>query len=239
MEIRQEQDRDFREMVVYNIGIQPYQKALAFQKFLHAKRVNNLIPDTVILLEHTPVITAGRRTNPDHILFSREELATEGIDYFETDRGGEATYHAPGQLVAYFIHSVTGSRRLLLDLIDNIEKSFIDILDKDFQIKACQIKKHRGVWAGDSKIAALGLAVHSGVTMHGIAFNVNTDLSGFGRIIPCGITDGSVTSLSRLTGKLEDMNKIRELAALRISERFRTVLSKIITADPDTIMGLH
>ncbi len=205
---------------ILNKGTVEYGEALELQKELLVKRQNEEIPDTLILLEHPPVITKGKRTAEGDILLPEKLLKKQGIGIFEIDRGGEATYHGPGQIVGYLIFNLYEKQRQLKQFVANVEEIFIRLLKNEYGITADRDLKHRGVWVGDNKITAIGISIHKAVTMHGFAFNVNTNLDHFNWIIPCGITDRGVTSIEKLTGRKEDMNKLKKLTAKYLTEVF-------------------
>ncbi|MFO7636823.1 MAG: lipoyl(octanoyl) transferase LipB [Clostridia bacterium] len=187
---------------VIDLGRTDYGKALEFQYELLGKRQNNLIRDTLILTEHEPVITLGIRGSRENILLSPEQMDRENVKVYEVGRGGDVTYHGPGQLVGYPIFDLGGRGRNIREFVWNIEEAFIRLLQEDYGIMAHrEDKKYTGVWVEDRKITAIGIAVKHWVTMHGFAFNVNTNLEHFGWIRPCGITDRGVVSLEELTGK--------------------------------------
>ena len=205
---------------ILNKGTVEYGEALELQKELLVKRQNEEIPDTLILLEHPPVITKGKRTAEGDILLPEKLLKKQGIGIFEIDRGGEATYHGPGQIVGYLIFNLYEKQRQLKQFVANVEEIFIRLLKNEYGITADRDLKHRGVWVGDNKITAIGISIHKAVTMHGFAFNVNTNLNHFNWIIPCGITDRGVTSIEKLTGRKEDMNKLKKLTGKYLTEVF-------------------
>ena len=184
----------------------PYREALARQKELHAARVAGKIKDTLWLLEHPPVITTGIRRNQDaHILVDPEVV---GAEIVETQRGGEVTYHGPGQLVGYLFVAIENHGFKVRRFVERLEEGFIRYLADTYQIQARHDTEHTGVWVGTDKITAIGIALRERVTMHGFAFNVNTDLTHFNWIVPCGITDRGVTSLAKLLGRPQVMSEV-------------------------------
>jgi lipoyl(octanoyl) transferase len=187
---------------------------------LREKRIAGEIPDTLVLLEHPPVITLGRRAGREDILISEETARREGVDIVPIDRGGEVTYHGPGQLVGYLIFDIALTGGSIRDFVYLLEEGLIRVLDKGWGVKAGRSAEHRGVWVGDEKIAALGLSVSRHVTMHGFALNVNTDLRHFRWIVPCGIRDKGVTSLEKITGSAVPMEKVKTRAAAELAEVF-------------------
>jgi lipoyl(octanoyl) transferase len=208
------------KLTILNMGITDYGESLELQKDLLIKRQNEEINDTLILLEHPPVITKGKRTEDHHIVLSDDLLINQGIGLYEIDRGGEATYHGPGQLVGYLIFHLYKKQRELKKFIGNVEEVFIRLLKEEYGITADRDLKHRGVWVGEEKITAIGISIHKAVTMHGFAFNINTNLDHFKWIIPCGITDKGITSMEKLTGKTQNMEKIKQLTGKYLAEIF-------------------
>ena len=173
-----------------------YSEGLEIQKGLVEQRKAGQIPDQLLLLEHPPVITLGVKAKNDrsHIVASPEVLAAEGVEVFETGRGGDVTYHGPGQLVGYPIVDLNPDRRDVHRYVRDLEEVMI-LMAASFGVKAGRIPGLTGAWVGDEKLAAIGVRIARWVTSHGFAFNVNTQLSHFGLIVPCGITDKGVTSL--------------------------------------------
>ena len=168
------------------------------QHELHARVAAGLERDTWIVVEHEPVVTLGRNAKSDNVLLSRQALAAQGVDYFEIERGGDVTYHGPGQVVVYPIRKLTRFREVV-PLVRALEDALIATC-LVFGIHAERWSEHAGVWVGMNQIAAVGLAVQKMTSLHGIALNACTDL-GYDRLItPCGLPDRGVTSLSRETG---------------------------------------
>jgi lipoate-protein ligase B len=181
-------------MDVRRLGAVPYREAWAMQQELAADRRAGRIPDTVVLLQHPHTYTIGRSGTRDHVFLSDQELAARGITCLEVDRGGDVTYHGPGQLVGYPILDL-GPTPDVGRYLRLLEGSLIDVL-ADFGIKADRLSGYTGVWIGNRKIAAIGVKVAQGVTTHGFALNVTTDLSYFSHILPCGIPDKGITSMA-------------------------------------------
>ena len=173
-------------------------------------------PNTLLLLEHPPVYTLGRLSKPEHLLAAPEELAAAGADVVETDRGGQITFHGPGQLVAYPVVDLRGWGGPL-KYVRTLEQVIINVL-ADFGIPAGLVPGLTGVWVGDAKIAAIGVKISRGVAYHGFSVNVNTDLSWYDRIVPCGIEDGAVTSMERLLGHPVELAEVAERVATRFGE---------------------
>ena len=190
-----------RPLDVRRLGRVPYGDALELQNELVARRRAGRISDTLLLLEHPHVITLGSGAHDENVLVTPEERAARGIELFETGRGGDVTYHGPGQLVGYPILDLKPDRQDLHRYLRDLEEMLIGVLG-EFGIEGSRKDGLTGVWAGDRKIAAIGVRVSSGwITSHGFALNVSTDLGFFGTIVPCGIRDHGVGSLSQETGR--------------------------------------
>jgi lipoyl(octanoyl) transferase len=194
----------------------PYGPALELQFELVEKRRREEIPDTLLLVEHPPVITMGRKAPDSDILVPMGDLEQQGVEVHRITRGGEATYHGPGQIVGYTIINLYNHQRQLRRFIENMEEVFIRVLGSEYGITAGRDDEHRGVWVGSEKITAIGIAVSRAITMHGFAFNVQPDLSHFDWIVPCGIRDRGVTSLEKLLGHRVDF----ELAKRQVARTF-------------------
>jgi lipoyl(octanoyl) transferase len=200
---------------VEHLGRISYADGLEIQRQRVAARKAGTISDTLLLLEHPHVYTLGRNAREGNILVSRDRLAALGAEVFETDRGGDVTYHGPGQLVGYPILDLTRHKRDLGWFMRSIEQVLIDTV-ADFGVTAGRIPGCTGVWIGTGKLAAMGVHVSRWVTSHGFAFNVSTDLSYFDHIIPCGIRNKQVTSLEKLLGRRVEMDAVAE----RVVEHF-------------------
>jgi lipoyl(octanoyl) transferase len=190
-----------RRIAVEWLGRVEYGKALALQETA-ARRCADTGEETLLLLEHEPVFTLGRNASRTDILFTPERCAELGIDIFETDRGGKATYHGPGQLVGYPILDLSPDRKDVKRYVRDLEETLIRVL-ADYGITGARSplrERVTSVWVGNDKIAAIGVHIARWITTHGFALNVTTRLEDFLGIIPCGITDGGVTSIERLTG---------------------------------------
>jgi lipoate-protein ligase B len=181
-------------MDVRRLGVVPYREAWAMQQDLANDRRAGRIPDTVVLLQHPHTYTIGRSGTRDHVFLTENELAARGITCLEVDRGGDVTYHGPGQLVGYPILDL-GPTPDVGRYLRLLEGSLIDVLS-DFGISSDRLSGYTGVWIGNRKIAAIGVKVAQGVTTHGFALNVTTDLSYFSHILPCGIPDKGITSMA-------------------------------------------
>ena len=200
-----------RKCQVRELGRIGYGPALELQQELIAARKAGTVPDHLLLLEHPHVITLGRNGHQENLLASAEIMERAGISFFPTDRGGDVTYHGPGQLVAYPIMDLREWQRDVGAFVRGVEQTMIDTL-ADYGIEAGRIPKLTGVWVGGRKIAAIGVHISRWVTSHGLAMNVSTDLSYFQYIVPCGLTK-PVTSMAQLgvRATLEEVS--RSLAA--------------------------
>lgn len=198
--------RDCR--VVY-LGQCDYQEAYQLQKQFLCRRIGGRIPDTLILLQHPPVITVGRKGARRNILVDNEVLHREGIPVYNTDRGGDITYHGPGQIVGYPILDLNQHGRDVHKVIYMFEDVIIGLL-AGYGIEGTRTPDYPGVWVGSEKICAIGIAVSNWVTYHGFALNVNTNLTHFSYITPCGISDRGVSSMARLLGGPVDEVKVAE-----------------------------
>ena len=202
-------------MIVRRLGIVDYEAALELQKQLVEERRAGQIGDTLLLLEHPAVITLGAKTRgkPLHIVASAEQLELAGVAVRETGRGGDVTYHGPGQLVGYPIFDLNPDRRDVHRYVRDLEEALI-LAVAEFGIVGTRLPGLTGVWVGpaghEEKIAAIGVRISRWITSHGFALNVATDLSHFDLIVPCGIADRGVTSIDRLTGRVVAMSEVEE-----------------------------
>ena len=203
-------------MNILDLGRMSYNSAWDIQKEYHKKVVLGKEPDTLIIVEHEPVYTLGKNANDNHLLQS----ASEEIQVFRIERGGDITFHGPGQIVVYPILDLNRFVKSVSWYMRTLEKIIIDTLS-DFEIKAELKDGLTGVWVGDEKIGAQGVRISRWVTMHGLALNVNTDLRYFDGIIPCGIFDYGVTSMEKLMGSKQDINKVKNT----IIKYFNNILS--------------
>ncbi|MBI2680890.1 MAG: lipoyl(octanoyl) transferase LipB [Candidatus Solibacter usitatus] len=209
------------------VGRMDYTEAFRLQRELVAARQRGVIPDQLILLEHPHTITLGRNGKREHLLASEDILQRAGISFQETDRGGDITYHGPGQIVGYPIVDLREWQRDVAAYVRSIEQVLIDTL-ADFAIDAERVAGLTGVWTGGRKIAAIGVHISRWVTSHGFALNVTTDLSYFQYIVPCGLTL-PVTSMAELGVRVEPQEVERTIARHfgRIFEREMTVLAPV------------
>lgn len=199
------------ELNVCRLGRMDYADALKIQEELLNLRQQGKVGDTLLLVEHPPVLTIGRSGKESNVVVPRELLEANGVGIYEVSRGGDVTYHGPGQIVGYPILDLNGHGKDIKQFVWKVEEVIIRLLEDDYGIAAHrEEKKYTGVWVLDEKITAIGIAVKHWVTMHGFAFNVNTNLDHFKWIVPCGITDKGVTSLQKLTGQPQDFEKLNE-----------------------------
>lgn len=211
-----------RTLEVRRLGTISYAEGLELQKALVEQRKAGAIADQLLLLEHPPVITLGVKSRNDrsHITASPDLLASEGVEVFETGRGGDVTYHGPGQLVGYPIIDLKPDRCDVHQYVRDLEDVMIRMA-ASFGVEAGRIPGLTGAWVGNEKLAAIGVRIARWVTSHGFAFNVNTALNHFDLIVPCGITDKGVTSLSKLIGKDVPMAEVEEAAVASFRQVFQ------------------
>ncbi|PIS29237.1 MAG: lipoyl(octanoyl) transferase [Candidatus Marinimicrobia bacterium CG08_land_8_20_14_0_20_45_22] len=202
-------DKAVKSLNVLDLGCCPYGKAWEIQKRTHADRFAGKLPDTLILVEHPHVYTLGKNANASHLIASQEYLKSRGIEIFKVDRGGDITYHGPGQLVSYPIFNLKEHKESIAWYVYSVEEVLIQML-AGFDIQAGRIKGLTGIWVGDKKIAAIGMRVSRWVTMHGFALNVSTDLSLYNGIVPCGIVDKGVA-------RMIDLNPAVSMKAVKIA----------------------
>jgi lipoyl(octanoyl) transferase len=203
-----------RSLQVRRLGLVPYADGLELQRRLVEDRKADRIPDTLLLLQHPHVLTIGvKKDGRSHILASPERLTSLGVDVFETGRGGDVTYHGPGQLVGYPIVDLNPDRRDVHRYVRDLEEVMIGVC-ADYGLAADRVKGFSGAWirstSGDEKIGAIGVRISRWVTSHGIALNVATDVDFFNLIVPCGIADKGVTSLAAKLGKAPDMREVED-----------------------------
>jgi lipoyl(octanoyl) transferase len=191
--------------VVRDLGRMSYREAWDIQLETHAGVAEGRLAPTLLLVEHPPVITFGRKGGRENLLASEADLRGRGFDLFDIERGGDVTYHGPGQLVGYPILKVG---RRVQEYLRSLEGVLVRVLGR-FGIDGQGSPGYAGVWVGDSKVVAIGVAIKRDVSFHGFAMNVHTDLSHFEYIVPCGIADKGVTSLSRLLGRQVSLDEVR------------------------------
>lgn len=203
-----------------HLGLISYAEALALQESLVERRKNDEVADALLLLEHPHVITLGRAANRANVLANDAARAQFGVELFETGRGGDVTYHGPGQLVGYPIIKLLPGRQDIRRYVRDIQEVLVRAA-RDFGVEAePRDGDHVGIWVGDEKLAAIGIRISRWVTMHGFAFNVTTNLDYFQLIVPCGIRGHGVTSLQKLLGHPVEMNAVAESVTRHFGEVF-------------------
>jgi lipoate-protein ligase B len=212
------------EARLLDLGFRPYGEVWSLQHSLHEAVRDGHEPDTWIFVEHSPVVTLGRQAKRDNVLLSPEMLAAKGVDLVEIERGGDVTYHGPGQLVVYPIRKLERFREVV-PLVRSLEAAVIDTA-AHFGIAAERWKEHAGVWVGRNQICAVGLAVQKMVSLHGIAFNVSTALDYDRLINPCGLTDRGITSISHETGRSVSIDEVKPVLIEAIEATFETTLRR-------------
>jgi lipoyl(octanoyl) transferase len=213
-----------RPLVVRRLGRLRYADGLALQERLVAARQAGTIPDTLLLLEHEPVITLGRNARPENVLLSEVELRARGFEVFEAGRGGDVTYHGPGQVVGYPILDLSPDRRDVHRYVRDLEEVMIRVCG-DYGLAAARHAGRTGCWLADEKIGAIGVRIARWVTSHGFAFNVGCDLAPFSMIVPCGIRGRGVTSLARRLGREVALAEVEQALARRMGDVFGRALS--------------
>ena len=211
-----------RPLQVRRLGIVPYADGLELQRRLVEDRKADRIPDTLLLLQHPHVLTIGvKKDGRQHILATPDRLASLGVDVFETGRGGDVTYHGPGQIVGYPIIDLSPDRRDVHRYVRDLEEVMIGVC-ADYGLAAGRVKGFSGAWIGDAKIGAIGVRISRWITSHGFAFNVATDIEFFNLIVPCGIADKGVTSLASQLGHAPDLSQVED----RFVSRFASVFDR-------------
>ena len=215
-----------RPLSISDLGLIPYAECWDLQKRLTVERAEGAVPDTLLLLEHPHTYTCGRSGGRDHILIDEQELERRGVTVLDVDRGGDITYHGPGQLVAYPILRLADQGQIAnyRSYMRSLEQVLVETL-AHFGIGGYRIPGYSGVWVrnegAEEKIAAIGVKVDGrGISSHGVALNVNTDLQYFDYIVPCGISDKGVTSLRMLLGKPIDLDDVKQAFSLSFCKVF-------------------
>jgi lipoate-protein ligase B len=221
-----------RPCEIIDIGLCSYAKAYDFQKKLARSKREGAISDSLILVEHFPVLTLGRRGRREHILVTTDHLRSLGIEVLDVDRGGDVTYHGPGQLVGYPILDLRGRREDVNWILRSIESALIASL-KEFGIEAGVEPGLTGVWVNGAKIAAIGIGISHWVTYHGFALNVAPDMSHFNLIIPCGIRDKPVTSMREALGEKPAMDDVKKAVVKHFCRVFALRPSKLDFTPPN------
>ncbi len=203
--------KDIEKKLAYcSIDFIDYKEAWDLQKRIFEKRLNKTVPDVLLLLEHPHTYTLGKTADEGNLIGSEKYLSENKISIYDIDRGGDITYHGPGQIVGYPIIDLKDWKQDTHLYLRSLEEVIIRTCNH-YGIEAGREPKYTGVWIKDRKIAAIGIKVSRWITMHGFAFNINTDLSLFTGIVPCGIVDKDVTSLERELGKKVNINDVKEI----------------------------
>jgi lipoyl(octanoyl) transferase len=208
-----------RPLQVRRLGRVAYAEAVALQERLVAERQADHIPDTLLLLEHDPVFTLGRRARREHVLFTEEALRARGFEVVECGRGGDVTYHGPGQVVGYPILKLAPDRCDVHRYVRDLEEVMIRTCG-DHGVAATRVPGLTGCWVGRDKVGAIGVRIARWVTSHGFALNVSNDLEPFAMIVPCGITGRGVTSLERVLGRAVDVEGVLDSLARHVTDVF-------------------
>jgi lipoyl(octanoyl) transferase len=207
------------EILVLECGLLPYSEGLALQRRVKAARQKDAVGDVLLLLEHHPVYTRGRRSTAEELPMGAQWYEMQGIEVLDTDRGGRVTYHGPGQLVAYPIVSLKAYGDDVHEYVRGLERVAIAAL-AEHGVEAGTVEGLTGIWVGERKIGSIGVHVSRGVTTHGLAINVNNDLQPFEWVVPCGIEGCRVTSLSRELGAEQDLSAFAATIAARYGDVF-------------------
>jgi len=207
--------------VVWRLGLVEYGEAYQLQRRLHRQRLDGEISDVLLLLEHPPTLTIGRSGRLENVLVSRQQLTQEGISLFFIERGGDVTYHGPGQLVGYPIIDLSRRGKDIHRYVYDLEEVLIRTL-KDFSISATRDGSHAGVWVDREEVAAIGLSIRRWVSRHGFALNVNPNLKHFSLINPCGFSDRKATSMAQILGHEVRMEEVTNRLVAHFSDVFDT-----------------
>lgn len=205
------------DMDVIDLGFKSFQSVWSLQKILQDRLLKKEINEKLLIVEHEPVYTLGKNANRNHLLQSRNN----SIHVYNTERGGDITFHGPGQIVVYPILNLSNYRKSLSWYMRMLEQVSIDVLS-EFSIIAKRVNGMTGVWVNDEKISAQGVRVSRWVTMHGFSLNVNTDLSFYDGIIPCGIFNYGITSMEKILGEIQSIEKVKNV----IIDKFMILFEK-------------
>jgi lipoyl(octanoyl) transferase len=198
-----------KKITYCDLGFIDYKESWELQQEIHSKRVSGEVEDFLFLLEHPNTYTLGKTAHKENLTGSESYLIENNISVYDIDRGGDITYHGPGQIVGYPIINLNNWNKDTHKYLRALEEVIINTCS-EYNLRCERNPKHTGVWSSDKKIAAIGIKVSRWITMHGFAFNVNTDLNLFNGIIPCGIQDKSVTSLKQELGFQIDIGEVKE-----------------------------
>jgi lipoate-protein ligase B len=208
-----------RKMIVYRLGLIEYAQAMQIQQRIFEARRTNATEDSLLILQHLPVISIGTSGKGDHVLVDRGSLEEKGITVCATDRGGDVTFHGPGQIIGYPILNLRNLGIRAIEYVRRIEEVIIRTLQA-FNLRGHRIEGAPGVWVNREKICSIGFRVSRGITTHGFALNVNTDLDFFKFIVPCGIKNVSMTSMEKLVNRRVDMEEVSNQVVLDFCQLF-------------------
>ena len=206
---------ELKQIKIIDLKYHPYKEVWAIQKEMQNKRINGEIEDTLFLVEHEPIFTLGKNADENHLLPNRDQ----SVKVLNIDRGGDITFHGPGQLIGYPILDLSNYEKSVTWYIRTLEQVVIDTLF-EFDIDARRFEGLTGVWVKDAKISALGVRIKRWVTMHGFSINVNTDLSYYSGIIPCGIFNYGVTSMKDQLYDLQDIEEVKKVLSNKFIQHF-------------------
>jgi lipoate-protein ligase B len=209
-----------RRAYIIDLGLMDYKKAWDLQHDLWSRRVKGELPDLLLFLEHSHVITLGRRGNRAHLIAPSEVLEEMGVPIFHVERGGDVTYHGPGQLVVYPILDLKGYGYRLIRYVDQLEEVILRVL-KDFGMEGRRDSLNRGVWVNGEKIASIGVAIKRWVSFHGFALNYETDLKYFDLIHPCGLVGKKMTSMTEILGEKITRKSLTDRVSFHFKEVFQ------------------
>jgi lipoyl(octanoyl) transferase len=219
-----------KPLLVRRLGLVPYADGLELQRRLVEERKADRIPDTLLLLQHPHVLTVGvKKDGRSHILATPDRLTSLGVDVHETGRGGDVTYHGPGQIVGYPIVDLNPDRRDVHRYVRDLEEVMIRVC-ADYGLAADRVKGFSGAWIGDEKIGAIGVRISRWITSHGFAFNVTTDIEFFDLIVPCGIAGKGVTSLASKLGRAPGIHEVED----RLIDHFAAVVGRTTQVESTT-----
>ena len=206
---------ELEQIKIFDLKYHPYKEVWAIQKEMQNKRINGEIEDTLLLVEHEPIFTLGKNADENHLLPNRDQ----SVKVLNIDRGGDITFHGPGQLIGYPILDLSNYEKSVIWYIRTLEQVVIDTLF-EFDIDARRFEGLTGVWVKDAKISALGVRIKRWVTMHGFSINVNTDLAYYNGIIPCGIFNYGVTSMKDQLYDLQDIEEVKKVLSNKFIQHF-------------------
>ena len=203
-----------------------YEACLKLQHAVHGARAEDLLPDTLLLVEHPHVLTFGRRAHEENVLVPASALRQQGVTCVHVERGGDVTYHGPGQLVAYPIFALRKSGIGVLDFVEKLEAIMIQVL-KDYGIKGERNKRNRGVWVESKKVGFVGIAVQKGISFHGLALNISPDLKFFQLINPCGLKEVQITSMADILKREVSLSDIKARVVFHFQKIFDMTLDQV------------